>query len=172
MHYWTNKQVRLSRENPQVRTLTINWLWRSPVAWTLTIMWLQNESNVTDPEDQLLQKFLHKKCKENQFYVVWNRPSWMPPAAFLHPQNAPKSLCLLLMEGAKDGRRKRGGWEGRKGGKRMKGKGRALDPHNVGNRLTPLQIKRWHDKIAVHHCTQIKLLLSTVTVITKCSTVH
>jgi len=34
------KHRRRSREGPQVRTLTIIWLWVSSMAWTLTIIWL------------------------------------------------------------------------------------------------------------------------------------
>jgi len=34
------KHRRRSREGPQVRTLTIIWLWMSSMAWTLTIIWL------------------------------------------------------------------------------------------------------------------------------------
>ena len=57
------------------------------MAWTLTIMWLQNESN------SYLLENVFIKCKEKPFSVVWNRASWMPPAAFLHPRYAPKSLA-------------------------------------------------------------------------------
>jgi len=56
----------------------------------------------------------------------------MPPAAFFHPQNAPK-----LLGPTSNGRVK--GWEEKgRGGKKRKWKRRTLDPHNVGNRLMPL----------------------------------
>jgi len=74
----------------------------------------------------------------------------MSPAAFLHPQNAPKSLAVgasrvltalprlpSWIKGAtRGGEKERSGREAN----RRKGEvtGGTLDPHSVGNRLTPL----------------------------------
>jgi len=69
----------------------------------------------------------------------------MPPAAFLHSENAPKSLRLGLrfrpdpLAGLRGPTSKgRGGeWRERRG---SEGKGGTLDFHNVGDRLTPLHL--------------------------------
>ena len=116
---------RRSREGLQVRTLTIIWLWGSSMAWTLTIIWLTWRNAVFD---------------------VSNGASWMPPAAFLHPENAPKSLAagaspqtpLRELTAPPDPVAGLRGlllrWGKEKGG----GRGGTLDPHNVGDRFTPL----------------------------------
>ena len=61
----------------------------------------------------------------------------MLPAAFLHPENVPKSLAYSAphswIKGAYfwgEGKRREGRGEKRRGG--------TLDPHNVADRLTPL----------------------------------
>jgi len=81
----------------------------------------------------------------------------MPPAAFLHPQNAPKSSAAAWgyppdpavgaysapqtpswIKGAtllRGGEKERSGREANK--RKGEGKGGTLDPRNVGNRLTP-----------------------------------
>ena len=80
----------------------------------------------------------------------------MPPAAFLHPENAPKSLAAgaspqttlgeltalprppswIKGPTSKGRGRERRGEEGR--GRDKKGRGGTLDHHNIGDRLTPL----------------------------------
>jgi len=94
----------------------------------------------------------------------------MPPAAFLHPQNAPKSLAAAAspqtplweltalprppswIKGATSkGRGKRMEGEGTGMGWKERwreGKGGTLDPHNVGNRLTPLFEKTFLTAVA------------------------
>ena len=73
----------------------------------------------------------------------------MPPAAFLHPKNVPKSLAAGASPQTPQGDRAYSappdplaGLKGlllrRREGKGGKGRGGTLDPHNVGDRLTPL----------------------------------
>ena len=73
----------------------------------------------------------------------------MPPAAFLHPENAPKSLAAGASPQTPLGSLQRSPRplaglrrptsKGRGGeGKREEGRRGTLDPHNVGDRLMPL----------------------------------
>jgi len=67
----------------------------------------------------------------------------MPPAAFLHPENAPKSLAPQTHCGSLQRSPRSFSWikgptsKGREGEER-EGRGGTLDPHNVGDRLTLL----------------------------------
>jgi len=78
---------RRSREGLQVRTLAINWLCGSSMAWSLTIKWSQNESNYEWSE--VLGKFLHKNVRKSSFLLFETVHLECHPA-FLHPQNVPK----------------------------------------------------------------------------------
>jgi len=95
-----------------------------------------------------------------------------PPAAFLYPQNAPKSLAAGALPqtplgkltalpaqthtGLRRPTSKGSGKEGRRGeeGREGEGKEGPLDPHNVGNKLTPLPFTNVLQRAPVIHLTQ------------------
>jgi len=56
---------RRSSESPQVRTLTIIWLWGSSMAWTLTIIWLTWRNAVF-----LLFQTVHLECHQQRSFTL------------------------------------------------------------------------------------------------------